>query len=159
MIVELKGKAFLTKKAKNNCMKNKNISIVYNILSPLPLTLEQSSARRRFLRVLEPLKSDYDLEGEEIRKEFAIKNADGSLLVVDKMVSFTKENRKLADAKFAVLNDLEVPVSWKGEEKDRDAMVKILNDKIAELNKATEFNNQIYDFIITLEEAVTELNG
>ena len=107
-------------------MTNKSINILVSILSPLMLSIEQSSARRRFLRLLKNFKEDSELEGEYIRKEFGDKNPDGTLKVAGKEIQFTLENRKLAEAKFKTLNELEVPVSFKGNEKDVEVIVEVL---------------------------------
>ena len=138
-------------------MKNKNIGVLVSILSPLPLDIEKSSARRRFLRHLKGFKEDFDLEGEYIRKEFGEKAPDGSLKVIKNVFQFTKENRKLAEEKFNTLNDLSIEIDWSGEEKDKEVVVEILEGLLVKEKEAKEFNNDKAEYIFVLEEILEEL--
>jgi hypothetical protein len=123
------------------------------------LDLEKSSARRRFLRLLKNFKEDSDLEGEYIRKEFGDKNPDGSLKVIANQIQFTLENRKLADAKFKALNNLDVPVDFKGEEKDCKVIVGVLKGLLEKEKSAKEITNDTAEYIFVLESLVEELNS
>lgn len=138
-------------------MKNKNINLVHNILTPLMLDIEKSSARRRFLRHIKGYKEDFDLEAEEIRKEFSEKNADGSQKVVDRVIQFSKENRKKADVKFNILNDLEIPIDWAGEEKDKEVVKGIIQEQLDTVKKAETMSDQTFEFSEMLEEIISEL--
>jgi hypothetical protein len=123
------------------------------------LDLEKSSARRRFLRLLKTFKEDSNLEGEYIRKEFGDKNPDGSLKTIENMVQFTIENRKLAEAKFKALNDLDVPVDFKGEEQDCAVIVEVLKGLLEKEKSAKEITNDTAEYIYILESLVEELNS
>ena len=140
-------------------MTNKNISILISILSPLMLDISKSSARRRFIRLLKNFKEDSELEGEYIRKEFGDKNPDGTLKVIDKQIQFTLENRKLADAKFKTLNELDVPVSFAGKEKDVAVIVEVLKGLLEKEKSAKEITNDTAEYIFILESLVEELNN
>lgn len=142
----------------NSTLKNKNISGLFNFLSALPLGLEESSARRRFLRHIKGFKEDFDLEAEEIRKEFSEKNADGSNKVVNNLVQFTLPNRKLADVKMLTLNNLEIPIDWGNETIDKSTMISIIEKKITELKSVSEFTDSAFAYVEELEEMVAELN-
>lgn len=138
-------------------MTNKSINILVSILNPLMLDMQASSARRRFLRLLKNFKEDSDLEGEYIRKEFGDKNPDGSLKTIANQVQFTKENRKLAEAKFKVLNELDVPVSFKGSEKDIKVVTEIVKGLLEKEKTAKEITNDTAEYIFILEELISEL--
>lgn len=138
-------------------MKNLNINKVVEILSPLKLDIEKSSARRRFIRHLKGFREDYNLEADEIRKEFSEKNPDGSNKVIQGIIQFTLENRKKAEAKFEALHNLEVEIDWKGEEKDKEAVKQILQDLADKARKEKEFTDDAFAHIETLEEIIAEL--
>ena len=140
-------------------MQNKNINILVSILTPLLLDMQKSSARRRFLRLLKNFKEDSDLEGEYIRKEFGDKNPDGSLKTISNQIQFTLENRKLAEAKFKTLNELDVPVSFKGNEKDVAVIVEVLKGLLEKEKSAKEITNDTAEYIFILEGLVEELNN
>jgi hypothetical protein len=123
------------------------------------LDITKSSARRRFLRLLKNFKEDSDLEGEYIRKEFGDKNPDGSLKTINNQVQFTLENRKLAEAKFKLLNDLDVPVDFKGEEQDCAVIVEVLKGLLEKEKSAKEITNDTAEYIYILESLVEELNS
>ena len=138
-------------------MKNSQINILSSILAPIMLDITKSSARRRFLRLLKTFKEDSDLEGEYIRKEFGDKNPDGSLKTIANQIQFTLENRKLAEAKFKILNDLDVPVDFKGEEKDCAVIVEVLKGLLEKEKSAKEITNDTAEYIFILEELIGEL--
>jgi hypothetical protein len=139
-------------------MTNKDINLLVAILTPLMLDLEKSSARRRFLRLLKNFKEDSDLEGEYIRKEYGDKNPDGSLKVIDNQIQFTLENRKLAEVKFKALNDLEIPVDFKGEEKDLEVIKKVLIGLLEKEKTAKEITNDTAEYIFILEGIILQLS-
>ena len=122
------------------------------------LDISKSSARRRFIRILKNFKEDSDLEGEYIRKEFGDKNPDGTLKTIGNMVEFTIENRKKAEAKFKTLNELDVPVSFKGNEKDVEVIAQILKDLLEKEKSAKEITNDTAEYIFILESLVEELS-
>ena len=149
-------------------MKNKNISLLTSLLTPLPLDMKKSSARRRFLRHIKGFKEDYDLEGEEIRKKYSEKNADGGHKTVKDIIQFSFENRKKADADFLKLNDLEIEIDWSGEEADKEIMKDVVQneyDKLFILTEAEkeaglkekELNDNVFEFSETLLEIISEL--
>ena len=138
-------------------MTNRIILILIGILTPLMLDIQKSSARRRFIRLLNNFKEDFDLEGEYTRKEFGDKNPDGTLKTVGNQIQFTLENRKLADAKFKVLNELDVPVSFVGNEKDVEVIVEVLKDLLEKEKTAKEITNDTAEYIFILEELCEEL--
>jgi len=138
-------------------MQNKSISILISILSPLLLDISKSSARRRFIRILKNFKEDSDLEGEYVRKEFGDKNPDGTLKTINNIVQFTLENRKLAEAKFKALNELDVPVSFVGNEKDVSVIVEVLKGLLEKEKSAKEITNDTAEYIFVLEELCEEL--
>jgi hypothetical protein len=121
------------------------------------LDITKSSARRRFLRLFKAFKEDSDLEGEYIGKEFGDKNPDGSLKTIANQIQFTLENRKLAEAKFKALNDLDVPVSFKGEEKDVKVIIGVLKGLLEKEKSAKEITNDTAEYIFVLESLVEEL--
>lgn len=138
-------------------MKNRILIALPSVLTPLLLDIEKSSARRRFLRHIKGFCEDYDLEATAIRQEFSEKNPDGSMKTVNNLIQFVPENRKKADAKFDALNNLEIPVDWAGEEKDKEVVIEILNGLVDEAKKATEFSDSDYQYLEQLEEFVKEL--
>ena len=149
-------------------MKNKNINLLTVLLTPLPLDMKKSSARRRFLRHIKGYKEDYDLEGEEIRKKYSEKGADGGHKTVKDVIQFSMENRKKADAEFSKLNDLEIEIDWTGETEDKDVVREIVQneyDKLFILTEAEkeaglkekELNDNVFEFSETLLEIVKEL--
>ena len=140
-------------------MQNKSISIIISILNPLMLDISKSSARRRFLRLLKNFKEGSELEGEYIRKEFGDKNPDGSLKTIANQIQFTLENRKLAEAKFKALNELEVPVDFKGNEKDVKVIVEVLKGLLEKEKSAKEITNDTAEYIFILESLVEELSN
>ena len=139
-------------------MTNKNISILVSILTPLLLDITKSSARRRFIRLLKNFKEDSELEGEYIRKEFGDKNPDGSLKTISNQIQFTFENRKLAEAKFKTLNELDVPVSFVGNEKDVAVIVEVLKGLLEKEKTAKEITNDTAEYIFVLEELIETLD-
>ena len=149
-------------------MKNKNINLLTILLTPLPLDMKKSSARRRLLRHIKGYKEDYDLEGEEIRKKYSEKNADGGHKTVKDVIQFSMENRKKADAEFSKLNDLEIDIDWTGETEDKDVIREIVQneyDKLFILTEAEkeaglkekELNDNVFEFSETLLEIISEL--
>jgi Icc-related predicted phosphoesterase len=138
------------------------------------LDLQKSSARRRFLRHLKGYKEDYEIERQEIIKELAEKEANGAVKVVNEVVQYTKENRKKADAKFELLNKMEIPVDWSGENQDRDTVISILKEKVAEFTKDVEvvdekgkktgeqkpreYSDGMIVFLEQLQELIEEIN-
>lgn len=138
-------------------MKNRNIEGLFNFLKGLQLDLEKSSARRRFLRHIKGFKEDIELEGEEIRKEFSEKDEKGAIKVINNLIQYSKENRKKADAKFEELNNLEIPIDWTGEEKDKETIIEILEENITELKKVETFNDDSFQYVENLENIVADL--
>lgn len=149
-------------------MQNKYISLLTSILTPLPLDLNKSSARRRFLRHIKGFKEDYDLEGDEIRKKYSEKDADGSPKKIKDVIQYTLENRKKADADFQKLLDLEIDIDWKGEEADVEVVKGIIKDEYdklfiltpeekAEGKTEKEVNDNVFEFSETLLEIISEL--
>ncbi len=140
-----------------NAMKNRILVDLVQILSPLMLDIQKSSARRRFLRHIGGFNEDYDKEAQEIRKEFGDKNPDGSFKIISNLIQYTPENRKKADEKFKTLNDLDIQIDWTSEEEDKKTVIEILNGLIEEAKKATEFNDQSYAQLELLQEITAEL--
>ncbi len=138
-------------------MKNKNIIALINFLSPLMLDMEKSSARRRFVRHIAGFKEDYDLEAQEIRKEFAEKTKEGGILTIDNLIQFTLPNRKLADVKFKTLGDLKINIDWTGEEIDKTTIVNIIQEKVNKLKESKEFSDELFTYIESLEDIIKEL--
>lgn len=127
------------------------------MLSSLMLDMQKSSARRRILRHIKGYKDDFDLEAEEIRKEFSEKNADGSQKVIDKFIQFSKENRKKADERFENLNELVIPIDWTSEETDKKVVSEIISEKLAEINGCETMSDQTFEYMEKLKEIIKEL--
>jgi hypothetical protein len=144
-------------------MKNKNITSIIQILTPLPLDLEKSSARRRFIRHLKGFKENFELEGEFLRQELGEKNPDGSLKVIDKVVQFTKENRKKFGEKAEELDNLDIKIDWTGEEKDKETVISLLEQEILDLKTPKKikeektFTDTEIQYLEILEEIIEEL--
>ena len=138
-------------------MTNKNIKLCVSYLAPQQLDLVKSSARRRFIRVLNEYVEDYNLEAKEIIKQFNEKKPDGSDKIIDNVPQYTKENRKKADAKFKELNNLNISINWQGEEKDKETIASVLQEELDKIKSKEKFDDETFEFSQRIEEIITEL--
>ncbi len=138
-------------------MKNINIVLLTNFLTPIKLDLEQSSARRRFLRLLSGFVTDFKIERESIQKEFCNKNQQGEPIVFKDRYTFEKDNQKKFNEKYKVLSDLKIEIDFKGEEKDKEFVVGLLEKEIEHIKINTTFDDETFDYILNLEEIISEL--
>ena len=140
-------------------MKNKQIIVIQNILSPLQLDIEKSSARRRFLRVLKPFIEDINAEVNDLRKKYADKNPDGSLKLTKDRMNFTKENQKKLGDEFGKLDDLDIEVKFTGNEKDAKVCAGIIEEEIkkAKDKYKDKFTAEDFEFLEMMNEALASL--
>jgi uncharacterized pyridoxamine 5'-phosphate oxidase family protein len=110
-------------------LTNKDIQVLVLSLSPLELNVSEASARRRFLRILK--------EADEVRQEFTTEiqdkyatKKDGKKVVVENKLQFTPENKKKFSKEMKELFSLEVEISTKGNEKDVQTIIEVLNNQI-----------------------------
>jgi len=138
-------------------MKNINIQVITQVLTPLMLDIQKSSARRRFLRLLNGYLEDLKIEQEYLRKEFGEKNPDGSVKTIENIVQFTKENRLAFNKKAKELDNLEIPIDFTGHEQDIETIKSILSDLIKTEEERTEFDHNNFDNLEVLKELKEQL--
>jgi hypothetical protein len=142
-------------------LKNKDIIIISRTLNPLPLDMKQSSARRRFMRILKPFLEDIDLEGDELKKKFAEKEADGSIKSIAGKIQYTPANRKLVDVEFEKLESLEINVDFAGHEEDKKVCLDIIDAEIKRIEDATggKVSSEIFDQLEIMKESLAPFRG
>ena len=137
-------------------MENKNIRLLVTVLKDLELPMQESSARRRFMRLLTPLYDDVELELHELKKKYADKNPDGQIKTVGNQLQFTLENRRKFNEDQENLMSINAPVDAKGHEQDVQTVITILSRFVQEFeaaHKDQKFNSDDFDMLERIKEA------
>lgn len=118
-------------------IRNKDIMLISRVLSPLKLSIEVSSARRRFLRLMRDQIEDFNAETEEIQDRYVTREPNGNRKMIDKLAHFTKENRKKADEEFEMLNEMKVEVDISKNQEDADVCFNLIQNEIEDIKFKT----------------------
>lgn len=116
-------------------MKNKDIILISDVLAPLELDIQQSSARRRLLRVLGSFIEDYEIVRKELCEKYAIKLPNGGFDIVDNNYQFTPQNQKTFNKELEKLQELEVEVDFSKNEKDKELCLNLLKEQAEKIEK------------------------
>jgi hypothetical protein len=134
---------------------NRELGLLVAIVKNEELDIKKSSARRRFLRVLNPFVEDYNAEVNDINIKYSLKK-DDKPVIVNEVYQFDakgkKDRRKVVDT----LSEQEVEINMESNKADITVMKSVLNDVIKKITKDKMVEGD-YEILATLEEIVVKL--
>ena len=134
---------------------NRELGLLVAIVKNEELDIKKSSARRRFLRVLNPFVEDYNAEVNDINIKYSLKK-DDKPVIVNEVYQFDakgkKDRRKVVDT----LSEQEVEINMESNKADITVMKSVLNDVIKKITKDKMVEGD-YEIWATLEEIVVKL--
>ena len=137
-------------------IENRYLNFIVNSLSALKLDEKESSARRRFIRDLSPIRIANEVDQKELRGRLCEKDEKGNLKVVDNEYCFKNVIiRKSFEEEWEKLNVATFELQTDGREKDIETIKKIINDEINKYKTAHKnFSDSEYDYVSSLQEFV-----
>jgi hypothetical protein len=134
---------------------NRELGLLVAIVKNEELDIKKSSARRRFLRVLNPFVEDYNAEVNDINIKYSLKK-DDKPVIVNEAYQFDakgkKDRRKVVDT----LSEQEVEINMESNKADITVMKSVINDVIKKMTKDKMVEGD-YEILATLEEIVVKL--
>jgi hypothetical protein len=136
-------------------LSNRELALLSGIIKSQELDIKKSSARRRFLRVLNPFVEDYNAEVNDINIKYSLKK-DDKPVIVNEVYQFDakgkKDRRKVIDA----LSEQEVEINMESNKADITVMKSVINDVIKKMTKDKMVEGD-YEILATLEEIVAKM--
>ena len=136
-------------------LSNRELALLSGIIKSQELDIKKSSARRRFLRVLNPFVEDYNAEVNDINIKYSLKK-DDKPVIVNETYQFDakgkKDRRKVVDT----LSEQEIEINMESNKADITVMKSVISDVIKTITKDKMVEGD-YEILATLEEIVVKL--
>lgn len=141
-------------------LSNLQVYFASKALEQLTLDVKQSSARRRFLRSIQPFVADLEAERDDTLQKFAEKDNEGKLKTDNNKYVFKAEARKQYNKVWSELNDIIITIEVNDSNRaDLNAVAEIFQTEATriETEKKNEFGADTFDYVELLKEVANSL--